>query len=69
MLLKVLFLFQNSFIMTPWRKKSVINSFKTIISREFPGGPVVRTQRFHCRGLGSTLCWELRSCKPRGAAK
>ena len=22
--------------------------------REFPGGPVVRTQRFYCRGPGST---------------
>ena len=23
---------------------------------EFPGGPVVRTQRFHCRGAGSIPC-------------
>ena len=25
--------------------------------REFPGGPVVRTQRFNCRGLGSIPGW------------
>ena len=26
-------------------------------SWEFPGGPVVRTQCFHCRGLGSASGW------------
>ena len=25
--------------------------------REFPGGPVVRTRRFHCHGLGSIPGW------------
>ena len=38
-------------------------------SREFPGGPVVRTQRFHCQGRVRSLVWELRSHKPCGAAK
>ena len=30
-------------------------SYLSIIFREFPGGPVVRTPRFHCRGHGSIL--------------
>ena len=34
-----------------------------------PCGPVVRTQHFHCCGLGSSLVWELRPCKPHGKAK
>ena len=25
--------------------------------RDFPGGPVVKTSRFHCRGIGLTPCW------------
>ena len=28
------------------------------LSREFPGGPVVRIQCFHCRDLGSVPNWE-----------
>ena len=24
---------------------------------EFPGGPVVKTQHFHCRGMGSVPGW------------
>ena len=28
------------------------------VSWEFPGGPVVRTQYFHCCGLGSIPGWE-----------
>ena len=28
------------------------------LSREFPGGPVVRIQCFHCRELGSVPNWE-----------
>ena len=35
-------------------------------SGEFPGGPVVRTQHFHYRGLGSIPG---RGIKLRGAAK
>ena len=31
--------------------------------QEFPGGPVVRTQGFHCWSLGSILVRELRSPK------
>ena len=34
---------------------------KKLFFREFPGGPVVRTPRFHCRGTGSSLVRELRS--------
>ena len=36
-------------------------------SWEFPGGPVVRTWRFHCRGPGLIPGWELRSRKLRGS--
>ena len=36
---------------------------------EFPGSPVVRTPRFHCRGQVQSLVRELRSCMPRSAAK
>ena len=36
---------------------------------EFPGCPVVRTLRFHCRGPGFDLVRELRSHKPHGTAK
>ena len=32
--------------------------------REFPGGPVVKTQCFHCVSLGSTPGQGPRSCKP-----
>ena len=28
-----------------------------LLWQEFPGGPVVRTRRFHCWGLGSTPGW------------
>ena len=35
--------------------------------REFPGGPVVRTQRFHCCGPGSIPSQG--SCQPCSAAK
>ena len=38
-------------------------------SGEFPGGPVVRTLRFHCRGWVQSLVGELRSHKPNGVAK
>ena len=34
--------------------------------REFPGGPAVRTWRFHCRSLGSIPGRVLSSCKPCG---
>ena len=30
---------------------------KSTTSQEFPGGPVVRTQHFHCPGLGSIPGW------------
>ena len=37
--------------------------------REFPGGPVVRTWRFHCQARVRSLVGELRSCKSLGEAK
>ena len=41
-----------------------------MISREFPGGPVVRTLRSHCWGPGvQSLVGELKSHKLHGAAK
>ena len=39
------------------------------VSREFPGGLVLRIQCFHCHGLGSIPGQELRSHKLCGAAK
>ena len=43
---------------------------KTSQSWEFPGGPVVRTLHFHCRGPGvQSLVGELRSRKLRVADK
>ena len=40
------------------------------ISRQFPGGPVVRTRCFHCPGARvQSLVRELKSHKLRGAAK
>ena len=38
------------------QKRRYCLSSKTPL-REFPGGPVVRTQRFHCQGLGSIPGW------------
>ena len=35
--------------MDPWEK----SRFKIRSEGELPGGPVVRTQHFHCRGPGS----------------
>ena len=41
-----------------------------LLSGEFPGGPVVRTPRFHCRGAGfDSLVRELRSRRPCSMAK
>ena len=37
---------------------------------DFPGGPVVRALRFHCRGHGfDPWSRKLKSCKPRSTAK
>ena len=39
-------------------------------TRGFPGGPAVKTPRFHCRGTRvRSLVGELRSCMARGTAK
>ena len=43
--------------------------FKTKESGEFPGGSVVRTRCFHCWVQVQSLVGELRSCKPRSAAR
>ena len=37
--------------------------------RDFPGGPVVKTLRFHCRGYGFDPGHELRSHMPHGVDK
>ena len=36
---------------------------------DFPGGPVVRTPRFHCSERVQSPVRELRSCVPLGTAK
>ena len=36
---------------------AVFSVFKMHHSRDSPGGPVVRTLRFHCQGLGSIPGW------------
>lgn len=36
---------------------------RAVAAREFLGGPVFRTPRFHCQGRGFNLVRELRSCK------
>ena len=40
-------------------QRSIVFSVHLLKSdaREFPGGPVVRTWNFHCRGLGSIPAW------------
>ena len=50
-----------------WSKSSVnikytikfieLYTLKRVNSREFPGGPVVSTQHFHCKGMGSISGW------------
>ena len=49
--------------------QSVEEHIKDENSQEFPDSPVVRTQRFHCRGLVQPLVRDLRSWKPQSAAK
>ena len=43
--------------------------FRKLIGWELPGGPVVRTQWFHCNGRFQSLVGELRSCKLCSRAK
>ena len=44
--------------------------YKLLVIWEFPGGPVVRTQCFHCLGPGvQSLVRELRYCKLYGTAR
>lgn len=38
-------------------------------SKEFPGGLLVRTQRFHCYGPGSVPGWETPQRKKKGEKK
>ena len=33
------------------------DKFKTLLVQEFPGSPVVRTQRLHCHDPGSVSGW------------
>ena len=39
------------------------------VQGEFPGGPVVRIQHFHCHSPGSVLVGKLIFCKPHSTAK
>ena len=49
-----------------WSKATIESKMLTYFqgqsytSREFPSGPVVRTQYFHCKGQVQSLVWELR---------
>ena len=45
-----LLLFLGKFLI--FRKKNTYLMFKKKRSRDFPGGPVVKTPLFHCRGHG-----------------
>ena len=51
---------------------SVISESKQILQmtgREFPGGPVVRTPLFHCRGPGSFPGWATKIPQAHGKKK
>ena len=50
-------------------KQIIIYKYRYRNTREFLGGPLVRTLCFHCRGQVPSLGGELIACKPRGAAK
>ena len=51
-------------------QQTPVEAFKRARFWEFPGGPVVKTLRFHCRGRGfNPWSGNLRSPKPCGAAK
>ena len=53
----------------PGKTKTIIVNIK-MPHRDFPGGPVVSTLCFHCRGHGFDPCLgNLRSCKLHGTAK
>ena len=38
-----------------WGKVTPVTQCQTVNGREFPGGPVVSTRRFHCRGPGCSI--------------
>ena len=40
--------------------RTQLKSGKNNNIREFPGGPVVRTQHFHCQGQGSIPGWGIK---------
>ena len=45
-------------VLHPHQQLVVSGFYKTFShSQEFPGGPVVRTRRFHCRSPGFDPCW------------
>lgn len=50
-------------------RADVVHFFEKEMSWDFPGGPTVRTLRFHCHGWGSIPGWELRPHKPSGMAR
>ena len=56
------------------KNSATLISFANFLSKigpgwEFPGGLVVRTLCFHCRGQGFDPRWGTRSHMPRGMAK
>ena len=61
----------NQMVLLKNEKKDSSHYMHIIKNKEFPGGPVVRTQHFHGRGPGfnQSLLGELRSRKPQGTAK
>ena len=60
----------TNFIVVIISQCTVYTCIKSSHRRDFPGGPVVRTPRFHCRGSGfNPWSGELRSRKPTGMAK
>ena len=57
---------------TKYMKKfaTIKDYIKTKNDRDFPGGPVVKTPHFHCRGPGvQSPVGKLRSHMSRGVAK
>ena len=48
---------------------SLIIGIKNARFSDFPGGPIVKTSCFHCRGVGSIPGWGIRSHMSHSAAK
>ena len=53
----------------PYKLEVCLLNQELVEERDFPGGPVVRTQHYHCQGPCSIPGQELRSFKPHGTAE